>query len=164
VDNVIPWIEGEEEKIEVETGKILGRVEGERILPAPLGVAAHCHRVATLDGHLEAVSVELAGKLGAEEAAGLLASYRGEVAELGLPSAPTRPILVRPERDRPQPRLDRSTGDGMAVVVGRIRPCPVLSLRLEILSHNTVRGAAGGTVLNAELLVARGLVRRRSGR
>ena len=159
LDNVIPFIAGEEEKIETELGKILGHAGAGAIEPASLRVSAHCHRVSTLDGHLEAVSVELERPPVAEEAAEAMRSFRGDVAGLGLPSAPQRPLIVRAEPDRPQPRLDRLAGGGMSVTVGRVRPCPVLSLRFELLSHNTVRGAAGGALLNAELLHARGLVR-----
>jgi aspartate-semialdehyde dehydrogenase len=161
LDNVIPFIAGEEEKIEREIGKILGTVEDGRVRPAPAAVAAHCHRVPTLDGHLEAVSVELARPATPQEAAEVLRAFRGETAGQGLPSAPESPIVVRQEQDRPQTRLDRDTGGGMAVVVGRLRPCPLTTLRFVVLSHNTVRGAAGGTLLNAELLAARGLLRRR---
>jgi aspartate-semialdehyde dehydrogenase len=163
LDNVIPWIAGEEEKVESETRKMLGVPEDGGIRLAGFEVSAHCHRVATVDGHLEAVSVELERPASAAEAAEMLRSFRGEVADLGLPSAPVPPIHLRSEVDRPQPRLDRDAGGGMAVVVGRIRPCPVLSLRLEILSHNLVRGAAGAAILNAELLAARGLISRRAG-
>lgn len=164
VDNVIPFIAGEEEKIERELGKILGGAGPGGAMPAPIAVSAHCHRVATIDGHLEAVSVELARAASPEEAAAVLGAFEGDVQDLALPSAPPFPIVVRREPDRPQPRLDREAGGGMAVVVGRIRSCPVLSLRLVVLSHNTVRGAAGGTLLNAELLAARGLLPRRASR
>jgi len=156
VDNVIPWIPGEEEKIELETPKILGSWEGGAIVPADVRVAAHCHRVGTLDGHLEAVSVELGRRVGPDEAIRVLREFEGETAGLGLPSSPLRPVVVRNEDDRPQPRLDRGAGGGMTVVVGRVRACPVLTLRFELLSHNTVRGAAGCTLLNAELLAVRG--------
>ncbi len=164
LDNVLPWIAGEEEKIETETAKILGAVDGERIRPADLVASAACHRVATLDGHLEAVSVELGREATADEAVEAMSRFDGDVAGLGLPSAPDRPLVVRSEPDRPQPRLDRDAGGGMAAVVGRVRRCPVLTLRFELLSHNTLRGAAGGTLLNAELLAARGMLARRSAR
>ena len=158
VDNVIPFMPGEEEKIETETGKILGTVADGAVRAARIQVSAHCHRVGTIDGHLAAVSLELDSCPSPAEAAGALRDFRGETAGLGLPSAPERPVVVTEEADRPQPRRDRLAGGGMSVVVGRVRRCPVLGLRLEILAHNAVRGAAGGTVLNAELLVARGLV------
>jgi aspartate-semialdehyde dehydrogenase len=155
VDNVVPYIGGEEEKLESEIGKMLG---------APILVSAHCHRVATIDGHLEAVSVELERDATPEQAVAAFASFRGDVADRGLPSSPERPIVVRSEVDRPQPRLDRDTGGGMSAVVGRVRRCPVFSLRFEVLSHNTVRGAAGATLMNAELFASLGKVPRRSGR
>ena len=158
LDNVVPYIAGEEDKIEVELGKILGGIDERGFVPAPIAVAAHCHRVNTVDGHLEAVSVELVREAGVEEAIAVLEGFEGDVAGLSLPTAPARPIIVRREPDRPQTRLDRDAGGGMSVVVGRVRRCPVLSLRLVVLSHNTVRGAAGGALLNAELLAARGLL------
>lgn len=164
VDNVLPYVAGEEEKIEPELRKILGEPGEGHVTPASMRVSPHCHRVPTLDGHLEAVSLELDGDPGAGEAVEALESFRGRVADLGLPSAPERPIVVRREADRPQPRLDRDTGGGMTVVVGRVRACPVLGLKLVLLSHNTVRGAAGGTLLNAELLAAKGLLPRRTTR
>jgi aspartate-semialdehyde dehydrogenase len=162
LDNVVPYIAGEEEKIEAELGKILGGATEQGFVPAPIKVAAHCHRVPTIDGHLEAISVELAHIPTAEEAMAALAAFRGDIEGLELPTAPRHPIVVRREPDRPQTRLDRDTGSGMSVVVGRVRPCPVLTLRLVLLSHNMVRGAAGGAILNAELLAARELVPRRS--
>lgn len=159
-ENVIPFIPGEEDKIEEEPAKILGTVEGDRVVKADVRLSAHCHRVPVLDGHLEAVSVELGTRVDPLDAESVLGGFTGDVADLGLPSAPERPIVLRREADRPQPRRDRGAGGGMSVVVGRIRGCPVLDLRMEVLSHNAVRGAAGGTLLNAELLVAKGLVRR----
>lgn len=162
LDNVIPYIAGEEEKIEAELGKILGGVHGSEFVPAEIAVAAHCHRVPTVDGHLEAVSVELARAATPEAAMAALATFRGETDGLNLPTAPERPIELRREPDRPQTRLDRDAGAGMTVVVGRVRPCPVLTLRFVVLSHNMVRGAAGGAMLNAELLAARELLPRRS--
>jgi aspartate-semialdehyde dehydrogenase len=162
IDNVIPFIGGEEEKLEAEIGKLLGTASGEAFVPSDIRVSAHCHRVPTLDGHLEAVSVELARPVGPEEAIAALEDFRGDVAGAGLPTAPDPPIVVRREPDRPQSRLDRDAGDGMTVVVGRVRPCPVLSLRMVVLSHNMVRGAAGGALLNAEWLASRDLLPRRS--
>jgi aspartate-semialdehyde dehydrogenase len=164
LDNVLPYIPGEEEKMEPELRKILGRLDGRAIRPAEVDVSAHCHRVPTLDGHLEAVSVELEKNVAPEEAETVLREWRGELGGMKLPSAPSRPILVRTEPDRPQPLLDRNAGGGMSIVVGRVRACPVLGLKLVLLSHNTVRGAAGGTLLNAELLAARELIPRRSAR
>ncbi len=163
LDNVIPYIAGEEDKIEVELGKILGLATAERFVPADIVVSAHCHRVPTLDGHLEAVSVELDRPPTPEAALAALEAFRGDIEGLELPTAPSPPIVVRREPDRPQTRLDRDCGGGMAVVVGRLRACPVLTLRFVVLSHNMVRGAAGGAVLNAELLAAKDLLPRRSG-
>jgi len=162
IDNVLPHIPGEEDKMENELSKILGALRGAGIEREPIVVSAHCHRVPVIDGHLEAVSLELGCKVEPEQAKELLGGFVGDVAELDLPSSVAPPIVVRPEEDRPQPRLDRDTGGGMSVTVGRIRPCPVLGLKLELLSHNTVRGAAGCTVLNAELLAARNLIPARS--
>jgi aspartate-semialdehyde dehydrogenase len=162
LDNVIPFIRGEEEKVEVELGKLLGVVDGDRVRPAEIAVSAHCHRVGTLDGHLEAVSLELARPAAVEEVIRTLREFRGAARDDGLPSAPASTIVVRDEPDRPQPRLDRDEGHGMSVVVGRVRPCPVLGVKLELLSHNTVRGAAGAAILNAELLAARELLPRRA--
>jgi aspartate-semialdehyde dehydrogenase len=162
LDNVVPYIANEEDKIEVELGKILGRATGDGFVPADIAVAAHCHRVPTLDGHMEAVSVGLHGQPTPGEAIAALEAFRGEIEGLELPTAPARPIVVRREVDRPQTRLDRDEGGGMSVVVGRVRACPVLTLRFVVLSHNMVRGAAGGAVLNAELLAARDLLPRRS--
>ena len=162
LDNVVPYIAGEEEKIESELGKILGKATAERFEPAPIAVSAHCHRVPTIDGHLEAVSVELQHPPSPEDAIAALLAFRGDIEGLDLPTAPRSPIVVRREPDRPQPRLDREAGSGMSVVVGRVRACPVLTLRFVLLSHNMVRGAAGAAVLNAELLAAREMLPRRS--
>ena len=115
----------------------------------------------TLDGHLAAVSVSLASRVEVADAIAAIRAFGGEIQDDGLPSAPRPPIVVRDEPDRPQTRLDRDHGGGMTVVVGRVRPCPVLDLRLVVLSHNTVRGAAGGALLNAETLAARGCLPRR---
>jgi len=162
-DNVLPYIPGEEEKLESELSKILGEVRDARVDRLELDVSAHCHRVPVLDGHLEAVSMEFAKPVEPARASEVLSSFAGDVAELDLPSTPAAPIVVREEPDRPQPRLDRDAGGGMTVSVGRIRACPVLGLKFEVLSHNAVRGAAGCAVLNAELLVARELLPRRCG-
>lgn len=162
LDNVLPHIAGEEEKFEPELRKILGEPGADGVTPAALRVSAHCHRVPALDGHLEAVSLELCAEASPEQATAVLEGFRGRVAELALPSAPPRPVRVRREENRPQPRLDRDEGGGMTVVVGRIRACPVLGLKLVLLAHNTLRGAAGGALLNAELLAARGLLTRRN--
>jgi aspartate-semialdehyde dehydrogenase len=156
--NVIPFIAAEEEKIESETLKILGRLDAGQIRPAPIAVSAHTNRVPVEHGHTVCMSIALERRGTADDAIEALCAWRGAIADLGLPSAPERPVVVTTERDRPQPRRDVETGAGMSVVVGRVRPDPVLDLRLVALGHNTVRGAAGASVLNAELLVARGVI------
>ncbi|HKG21234.1 MAG TPA: aspartate-semialdehyde dehydrogenase [Blastocatellia bacterium] len=154
--NVVPFIPGEEEKLETEPLKILGRLEGGRIRFAEFGVSAHTNRVSVEDGHTECVSLEMEKKASVDEVARALAGFTSIPQELNLPSAPERPIIVRQERDRPQPRYDRDEGGGMSAVVGRLRACPVFDIRFLVLSHNTVRGAAGGAILNAEIMKARG--------
>ncbi|WP_456481554.1 aspartate-semialdehyde dehydrogenase [Methanopyrus sp.] len=157
IDNVIPYIEGEEEKMETETLKILGELDGDRVEFADIKVSASCHRVPVLDGHTEAIFVATEEEADPEEAAEVLARFRGVPQERDLPSAPERPVVVREEEDRPQPRFDRDVDGGMAVVVGRIREDPVLGgLKYVCVGHNAVRGAAGASVLNAELLVEEG--------
>jgi len=156
LDNVIPYIGGEEGKLEREPLKLLGRLEGEAIEKAEMVISAQCHRVATREGHLEAVSVKLRREASREEVVQALRDFRGPLQDMGLPSAPERPIVVREENDRPQPRLDRDEGGGMSVVVGRVRECPVLDYKFLVLGHNTIRGAAGAAIVNAELLLARG--------
>jgi len=156
LDNVLPYIGGEEEKIETETTKILGRFNDARIDPAPMAVSAQCHRVNVADGHMAAVRVTFARKASIEDVRESLKSYSSLPQELGLYSAPSAPIVVRDERDRPQPKLDRDAGNGMTVTVGRLNPDSVLDYRFVVLSHNTIRGAAGAAILNAELLVALG--------
>jgi aspartate-semialdehyde dehydrogenase len=160
-DNVIPYISGEEEKLESEPRKILGRLQDETITPADLRISAQCHRVPVIDGHMEAVSLKLRKKVSPADLAITLREFRGEPQRLRLPSAPAQPIEVREEPDRPQTRLDRDAGDGMAVVVGRIRACHILDIRLVLLSHNLGRGAAGAAILNAELLAETGYIRPR---
>ncbi|MBA3242880.1 MAG: aspartate-semialdehyde dehydrogenase [Acidobacteria bacterium] len=155
-DNVLPFIEGEEEKVETETLKILGRVASTRIEPATFAVSAQCNRVNVTDGHMAAVRVKLARRAGLEEVREAFSSYTSLPQELKLHSAPARPVVVRDERDRPQPRLDRDAGGGMSVTVGRVASDRVLDYRFVALSHNTVRGAAGAAILNAELLIATG--------
>jgi aspartate-semialdehyde dehydrogenase len=157
-DNVLPFIGGEEEKIESETVKILGRAEGGKVEPAPFKVSAQVHRVNVTDGHMAAVRVKLARRTSVEELREAFASFTSLPQELGLHTAPARPIVVRDERDRPQPKLDRDAGRGMSVTVGRIRPDNVLDYRFVALSHNTIRGAAGAAILNAELLAATGRI------
>lgn len=159
IDNVVPHIAGEEEKVESEPRKILGRLSGEGIEPHRLAVSAACNRVPVVDGHTLCVSVKLGRPATVEEIREAWRSFRGAPQELGLPSAPDPPLVVLDGDDAPQPRLHRDLGGGMAVGIGRLRPCPLLDLRFVALSHNTVRGAAGGAILLAELAVARGLVR-----
>jgi aspartate-semialdehyde dehydrogenase len=161
IDNVIPYIGGEEEKSEVEPAKILGRVEGGCIVPdTSLKISAHCNRVAVSDGHIACCSIKFAGKTpGEDEIIAIWRDFTSLPQALKLPSAPIPPIIYRDEPDRPQPRQDRDAGNGMAVTVGRLRPCHVLDYRFVGLHHNTVRGAAGGAILTAELLVSKGYVK-----
>ena len=154
--NVIPFIGGEEEKVETESQKILGTVESGKIALAPFKISAHTNRVFVEDGHMVCVSVELEQKASPSEVTEMLTSFTALPQELKLPTAPERPIIVLNEKDRPQPRFDRDAGGGMSSVVGRIRECPVFDLRFVALSHNTVRGAAGAAILNAELMKAQG--------
>lgn len=163
VDNVIPFIGGEEPKMESETRKILGSLGRNSFENAPFAVSAQCHRVNVADGHLVAVRVKLAKRATIEQVREALASYRSVPQELNLHTAPKNPVLVRSEDDRPQPRLDRDAGGGMSVTVGRLFPDSVFDYRFVVLGHNTVRGAAGAAILNAELLQARGLLTANSG-
>ncbi len=156
--NVIPFIGGEEEKVEAEPLKILGALEGEEVRPLAARISAHCNRVPVTEGHTETISVELSAKPSLEELAAAFAGFRGVPQERGLPSAPARPVIVMQERDRPQPRRDVERERGMSVFVGRLRPCPVLDYKFVALGHNTVRGAAGAAVLNAELMYSEGLL------
>lgn len=156
--NVIPFIANEEEKIEEETRKILGSGGDGGFEPADIIVSAQVHRVAVEDGHLLAVAVETQRRASAQEVREALRSFRSPLEEMGLPSLPRPPIVVHDEPDRPQPRLDRMAGRGMAVSVGRVRPCPILGIKFNVLSHNTIRGAAGAAILNAEYLAAEGYV------
>jgi aspartate-semialdehyde dehydrogenase len=162
LDNVVPFIGGEEEKIETETRKILGGWEaGGGFAPLPEGetrLSATCTRVPVRDGHLEAVSVELAERVAPEEVIAAWRTFVGEPQERALPSAPRPVVVYREEADRPQPLRDRMAGGGMALTVGRLRPCDVLEYKFLCLSHNTIRGAAGAALLNAELAYARGLL------
>lgn len=159
LDNAVPYIGGEEGKLESEPRKMLGTYRDGEIAVADFVLSAHCNRVATRDGHMECVSLELETAAGLDEAAEAFARYRSLPQELGLPTAPVPPLVVRVEPDRPQTRLDREVGNGMAVSVGRIRPCPLLGLKFVALGSNTMRGAAGGSVLNAELMREQGLLR-----
>ncbi|HEV2653557.1 MAG TPA: aspartate-semialdehyde dehydrogenase [Ktedonobacteraceae bacterium] len=159
LDNVIPYIGGEEEKLEIETLKMLGSwEEGRGFSDAPLVVSAHCNRVATREGHLECVSIELGRDASPEELIAAWESYVPESQQLKLPSAPERALLYRTEPDRPQTLRDRDAGNGMTVTLGRLRRCPILTYKFVVLGHNTIRGAAGGSILNAELCVSKGLI------
>lgn len=159
LDNVIPYISGEEEKIEIEPRKILGSWDGERFVYAPMRISAHTNRVPTIDGHLMTISLSVRGDMPSlDDVKQALRDFRGLPQELGLPSAPKQPIHVLDEPDRPQTRLDRDRERGMSVSAGRIRPCPLLHIRMVALVHNTIRGAAGAALLNAELLEAKGLL------
>ncbi len=159
IDNVIPYIGGEEEKVEWETRKMLGSLKGNQIELADFEVSAHTNRVAVSDGHMVCASVEFQTRANADDAARVLASYQAPEESASLPSAPKPVIIVRDEPNRPQPRLDRMTGNGMATVVGRVRPDPVFHIKFVVLSHNTIRGAAGGSIYNAELFVHSGMIK-----
>ena len=154
--NVIPYIAKEEEKMEEETRKLLGRLNGSKVEPAAFAMSAQCNRVAVEDGHTESVSVELKEKAQREEIIATWNQFRSEPQELRLPSAPEQPVVYLDAADRPQPRFDADSGAGMTTTVGRLRPCGVLDWKFTLLSHNTIRGAAGAALLNAELLKAQG--------
>ena len=156
IDNIVPFIKGEEEKSEKEPMKILGKISGDQIVDATEPkISAHCNRVPCLDGHMATVSVEFDKKPEKEAILKTWKNFRAEPQRLKLPFAPEQPIIYREEPDRPQTRLDRNADKGMAVTVGRLRECNVFHWRFVGLSHNTVRGAAGGGILNAELLKAK---------
>jgi aspartate-semialdehyde dehydrogenase len=157
IDNVVPYIPTEEEKIEEETNKILGNYDGE-FRRADVALSAHCNRVPVRDGHTECVSVRLSNPAEPEDVIAAFESFRGRPQELGLPSAPAQPVVVRSERNRPQPNLDRDDQKGMSSVVGRVRPCSLLGTKFVVLGHNTIRGAAGASILNAELFRVEGLL------
>lgn len=161
VDNVIPNIAGggEESKIEREPLKLLGQHTDGRIIDASLAISAQVTRVPVIDGHTALLSIGFERTPDPDEAIAVLEGFRAPPQVRELPSAPERPLVVRREPDRPQPRKDRDAGGGMTATIGRVRPCPLLGLRMVVLSHNTIRGAAGGALLNAELLLAAGLVR-----
>jgi aspartate-semialdehyde dehydrogenase len=162
--NVVPYISGEEEKMEEEPQKLLGKWDGARFIGAGLGISAHCNRVPVMDGHLECVSLRLKKTATLDEVREALKSFRVPDELAALPTAVINPIVVLDEPDRPQPRRDVNAGEGMAAVVGRVRECPLLDVKLTLLSHNLVRGAAGAAMLNAELLTAQGHLKSRVGR
>ena len=157
IDNVVPFISKEEEKMECEPLKILGEFIGNRVWPADFVLSSSCNRVNVRDGHLESVFVTLDAKPTVEEVEAAFRQFRGEPQKLKLPSAPATPIVVRKEINRPQPRYDRDEGKGMSVVVGRIRKDPIMTVKYMCLGHNTIRGAAGGGILSAELMVTKGI-------
>jgi aspartate-semialdehyde dehydrogenase len=159
-DNVIPYIAGEEEKSEIEPAKIFGRIQnGKFVYDDTIKISAHCNRVLVTDGHIACVSMKFASrKPEIKQIIDIWQSFKSEPQELELPSAPPRPIIYRDEVDRPQPRKDRDAENGMAITVGRLRECKVLDYRFVGLHHNTIRGAAGGAVLIAELLKAKGFI------
>lgn len=156
IDNVVPFIKNEEEKLESETMKLLGTLKDNKIQDADIALSASCNRVNVKDGHLEAVFVELDDQPSVEEVVKAFENFRGEPQKLKLPTAPEKPIIVRREPDRPQPRYDRDAGKGMSVVVGRVRSDPILTVKYLCLGHNTIRGAAGAGILSAELLAEKG--------
>ncbi len=153
VDNLIPFIKKEEEKLQIEGLKIFGDFDGKKIKNARFRISASCNRVPVLEGHTESVFVETEKACGLDDVKKAFADFKALPQKLKLPTAPQPPIIVRDEEDRPQPRLDRMSGRGMAVTVGRIRKDPILTFKYTVLGHNTIRGAAGASVLNAELLL-----------
>lgn len=158
IDNIIPYIPGEEDKLEVEPQKMLGTLSDDKIEPLPFQVSAHTNRVGVTDGHMVCASVEFAQHVSPEAATATLNAFRAPEVIASLPSSPETVIAVAPGPDRPQPRRDRDAGNGMTVTVGRLRTDPQFHIRFVNLSHNTIRGAAGGAILNAELLKAQGLL------
>ena len=157
--NVIPYIPSEEPKMEAETRKLLGSLDGARVTDAEIAVSAHCNRVAVEDGHTESVSIKLSKPAQADEIIAAWNEFRCLPQKLKLPTAPEQPVIYETAPDRPQPRLDVNRGRGMSAVVGRLRPCNVFDWRFTVLSHNVIRGAAGAAVLNGELLYAQGYLR-----
>ncbi|MBV8810913.1 MAG: aspartate-semialdehyde dehydrogenase [Acidobacteriaceae bacterium] len=155
--NVLPFIGSEEEKMQQETQKILGSVDGGQFRPLHARVSAHCHRVAVVDGHTVATSVELSSKPRPSDVQAAIETFRAVPQDRKLPSAPPHPLVYMPQQDRPQPRRDAARENGMSVFVGRVRECPVLDIKFVACGHNTIRGAAGAAVLNAELMASEGL-------
>ena len=155
MDNVVPYIANEEEKMEEELLKLLGKLDGHVVKPLQARMSASCNRVAVVDGHTVSVSIKLAKPATREQILAAWEEFR-PLAGQDLPTAPDQPVQWAPQNDRPQPRLDRNRGNGMAVTVGRLRPCGLLDWKFTVLSHNTIRGAAGAAILNAELLASLG--------
>ena len=158
--NVVPFISGEEDKIETETQKILGSLQEDGFQAADFVVSSHANRVPVEEGHLECVSLTLKNKVSVEEVIRCWEEFRGPEPVQDLPSAPRQPVVVVREENRPQPRRDVERYDGMSALVGRVRECPLFGLKYVVLGHNTIRGAAGASVLNAELAVQNGLIQR----
>lgn len=158
VGNVIPFIGGEEEKVQRETQKILGDFTRGAVEPLAARVSAHCNRVPVVDGHTVIASVELSAKPALAELEEALERFTGIPQQRRLPSAPPRAVIYMREQNRPQPRQDAERDRGMAVCVGRVRECPALGYKMVALAHNAIRGAAGGAVLNAELMCSEGLL------
>ena len=158
LSNVVPFIDGEEEKMELEPRKMLGSLQDASIQPAGFAISAHANRVPVPEGHLVCLSVELAQPAAIQEVAQAISQFQAPEISRGLPSAPQLVIQLKDEPDRPQPRLDLMAGQGMTTVVGRLRPDPLFDYKVVILSHNTIRGAAGGSIYNAELLMKQGLI------
>lgn len=162
MDNIIPYIADEEEKSEQEPLKMWGHIQDNGIVPDnKICISAHCNRVPVLDGHLACVSVQFEQKPNEKEILNIWKNFQGTPQQLKLPSAPEYPIFYREESDRPQPRQDRNAGNGMSVTVGRLRKCSLFDYRFVALSHNTIRGAAGGGILNAEFLLHQGYLEKR---
>lgn len=157
LDNVLPYIGGEEEKVQSETLKLLGTFNGKSITDAPIAVSASCNRVNVRDGHTESVYVKLDKKPGIKELISALENFN-PLKDLALPMSPDHPIIVRPENNRPQVKVDREVEKGMATVIGRVRECPIMTYKFNLVGHNTIRGAAGAAILNAELMKTQGLL------
>lgn len=157
--NIVPYIGGEEDKAETEPLKCLGTVENGQIIPCNFKISAHCNRVPVFDGHTVCVSLKLKEKASAEQIIQAWENFQSEPQKLNLPSAPNPPLLYRQEPDRPQPRMDLNNGQGMAVTIGRLREDPILDFKYVVFSHNTIRGAAGAAILNAELLYQKGYIK-----
>lgn len=160
LDNVVPYIGDEEEKMETEPNKILATYDAKTFSYANLAISAMCNRVGVVDGHMESVSVKLREKSTPQKVQQVMEEYTAPIHDLDLPSLPHNTIVVRREPDRPQTRLDRNTQKGMSTVVGRIRPCPIHDVRFSVLVHNTIRGAAGIAILNSELLITKNYITR----
>lgn len=158
LDNVVPYIGGEEPKMETESRKILGTVQNGAFVDADITVSAMCNRVHVLDGHTECMSIKLSKPASPEDVISAIKNYPSVTKDLGLPSAPDHDVMYNAAPDRPQPRMDRMVGDGYTVTVGRVRNCNIFDIRMVVFGHNTIVGAAGGSLLNAELCVVRGLV------